>query len=78
MIAVHNKYNGRQYFMHALAIAHQRIDASVAKQNIRHNFLDVGASEKFDTWNGTDHILSNDRAQFLITKMLIPNTTVRL
>lgn len=78
MITVHDKYDGRQDFVHALAIAHQRIDARIAEQNVGHDLLDVGAPEKFDARNGADHILSDDRAQFLITKVLIPDAAVRL
>lgn len=78
MITVHDKYDGRQDFVHALAIAHQRIDARIAEQNVGHDLLDVGAPEKFDARYGADHILSDDRAQFLITKVLIPDAAVRL
>lgn len=78
MITLQDKYDWRQYLMHSLPIAHYGIDASVAKQDICHNFLNMWSAKEFDARYCTDYILSNNRAQFFVTEMLIPDAAIGL
>lgn len=75
---MHHKQNRSQYLVHALAIAHFRIDPSVAKQYIGHCVLDRLFAKEFDAGKRSHHILFDDRAQFFVAKMLIPNALLRL
>lgn len=72
MIAVHYKNNWCQNFMHTLAIAHLRIDTSIAKKNVYHDFLYSWFAKEFNARKCTHNILSNDCHQFFIAEMLIP------
>lgn len=75
---MHDKQDRCQYFVHALAITHFRIDSSVAEQYVSHCVLNRLFAKEFDARKRSHHILFDDRTQFLVTKMLIPNARLRL
>lgn len=72
LIAMQNEQHWRQNLMHALSIAHGRLFASIAKQDVHHQSLNVVSSEKINARKCAHNVLTNNSVQFLVTKVLIP------